>query len=164
MDIAPPPPSTDGLRSVEELEGVIWTPPSLQSYVARTSFALRRKPLRDLTDEELRVGLGQQVAVEYLAPLAVQRLGHDPLVEARLYPGDLLQSLLELPSGYWRHRPDLRDEAARIARAAFEQGTGYPASWQEDVLPGLREAYARFTGKLASRVWLRPQQGKAAPP
>ena len=164
MDLASPLPSSDRLRSIEELEGVAWAPPPLRSYVALSSFALRRKPLRDLTDEELRVGLEQHVGIGYLVPLAIERLGHDPLVEARLYQGDLLQNLLEVPFGYWQEHQDLRHETARLAATAFERSADLPASWQEEILPTLREAHDRFVGKLKSRAWLRPQRGAVPPP
>ncbi|MEJ1975092.1 MAG: contact-dependent growth inhibition system immunity protein [Acetobacteraceae bacterium] len=85
-------------RSIEELEGIAWP----ASSVAQTGHALRRKKLLQLTTADLRLGLEQQIGVDILAPLAAKRLRSDPLVEAQLYPGDLLQCLLEVPSSCWQ--------------------------------------------------------------
>lgn len=150
--------NVDTSKSVETHEGVVWKPPVLQSYVAKTCFALRRKPLHDLTNEELRVGLEQQVGVTFLIPLAIKRLEADPLLEARLYEGDLLQSLLDVPFDYWRRHPDLQRKAGCIATAALQQAASCSASWRDEVLPGIREAHDRFTGKLEARTWLRPER------
>lgn len=153
----------DKSKSIEELEQIIWAPPILQSYVARTCFELRRKPLSDLTSEEVRVGLEQQVGVEYLVSLAIKRLEFEPLLEARLYRGDLLQSLLDVPFDYWVRNPDVQQKVGRIVTAAMHQAVNCPISWKDEVLPSLYEAYNRFTGKLASRRWLRSDGGKTPP-
>jgi hypothetical protein len=60
----------DDGKSIEQLEGVAWPAPALQSYVATGSYALRLKPLRALTREDLQLSLEQQVGVAYLVPLA----------------------------------------------------------------------------------------------
>lgn len=163
MDTVTSSQPTDRSKSIEELEGIAWALPSLSSYIVRTTFALRRKPLRDLTNEDVRVGLEQQAGINYLVPLAIERLENDPLVESRLYPGDLLQSLLDVPFGYWSVRPDMQRKTARIATAGLDQAKACSTSWQAEILPGIREAHDRFTGKLKSRVWLRPDEGKAPP-
>lgn len=142
-------------KSIEDLEGIVWKRPSAASYVAEVSFLLRKKSIKDLTDEDIRVGLTQHVGVDYLVPLAVKRLKSNPMLEARHYEGDLLRSLLDLPSEFWNSRPELQQEVAHIASGI--------SNWGE--LPNsLREAYARFTGNIPSRVWLRPNEGKAPPP
>lgn len=155
--------SHDTSKSIEELEQIVWTPPILQSYVAKTCFDIRRKPLRDLTNEELRVGLEQHVGVEYLVSLAIEQLESKPLLEARLYRGDLLRSLLDLPIDYWVCNPDLQRRAGRIATTAMHQAADCSALWKDEVMPGLCEAHNRFTGKLASRRWLRSDSGKTPP-
>jgi len=165
MDVAAPSQSADRSKSVEQLEEVRWGVPALSSYVGETVHALRRKPLRDLTDEELRIGLQQQVCAAVLVPLAVERLEHDPLAEARLYRGDLLQSLLEVPASYWQRHPDMRRRAAELAASAFAwAAASADDDWRDIVLPALQEAYDRFTGKLPSRAWLRFDEGQAPPP
>lgn len=154
----------DRSKSIEDLDAVAWPAPAFDSYVARTSFALRGKPLSCLTDEDLRVGLEQQIGLDYLVSITLERLHSDPLIEARLYPGDLLDSLLNLPATFWDRNPDLRHLADEIAGRAFSSAPARPETWQASVQPGLEESYARFRGKLSSRRWLRPGESRAAPP
>ena len=40
---------------------------------------MRRKPLRDLSDEELRLAIGQQIGLKFLVPVALERLVANPL-------------------------------------------------------------------------------------
>ncbi len=155
--------SFDLSKSIEDLENVIWPAPTILSYVAQTSFSIRHKSLRDLTDEDIRLGLEQQIGVDYLVPLAIQRLQVEPLVEARLYPGDLLQSLLDVPLSYWQRNPQIRDDVAALASAGFAHVGECSSSWRDEILPALCEAYARFTGVLQPRAWIRPNEGKAPP-
>jgi hypothetical protein len=141
--------NSDQSKSIEDLERIVWPSSPLTSHVAQTSFDRRRKPLRDLTDEDLRLGLEQQIGVDYLAPLAVEWLKVDPLIEARIYPGDLLQSLLALPASYWQRHPRIRDEAATLASAGFALARECSNRWQNGMLP--------------PRAWIRPNEGKAPP-
>ncbi|MDT7952381.1 MAG: contact-dependent growth inhibition system immunity protein [Acetobacteraceae bacterium] len=166
MDATTSPMGDERSRSIEDLEGIVWSPPTLHSYVAGTSHALRRKPIASLTDEELRVGLEQQVGVAYLVPLAIQRLQSDPLAEARLYRGDLLQSLLDVPASFWQEHEALRLAAAGLAKAAMRMMVAEPEPdvVQRDIFDAVTEAYLRFNGTIPSRAWLRPEDGKAPPP
>ncbi|WP_428533190.1 contact-dependent growth inhibition system immunity protein [Rhodopila sp.] len=131
--------------------------------MAATCFALRQKPLSELTNEEIRVGLEQHVGVEYLAPLAVKRLEIDPLVEARLYRGDLLESLLNVPVSYWDGHTSIREETAGIAAVALKSLAGCSDFSREEIFPVLRQAHDRFTGKCKSRDWIRSRNGKVPP-
>lgn len=71
-----------GDRTLEELDGERWGEPTFDSYVVRTCHALRRKPLNTLTDEELRLAVGQGIGLEWLVPLMLQRLAENPLMNA----------------------------------------------------------------------------------
>src|SRR5437588_9098220 len=95
-------------KSLQELEGQDWGDGDFPSYLVRTCHALRRKPLRDFTVEDLRIMIGQNFSLEYLVPLAIERLQRDPLAAGDFYPGDLLGSVLKVKSSFWQRRPDLR--------------------------------------------------------
>ena len=55
---------------------------------------LRTKPLRDFTVEDLRIMIGEQLALRPLVQLALDRLRPDALVEDDDYPTGLLASVL----------------------------------------------------------------------
>ncbi len=96
---------TTGDRTLEELDGERWGEPAFGSYVVRTCHALRRKPLKTLTDEELRLAVGQGIGLEWLVPLMLQRLAENPFLAGDYYEGDLLASLALVPSSYWAEHP-----------------------------------------------------------
>lgn len=92
-------------RTLEELDGERWGGPTFDSYVVRTCHALRCKPLSTLTDEELRLAVGQGIGLEWLVPLMLQRLAEDPFRAGDLFEGDLLASLARVPFSYWTEHP-----------------------------------------------------------
>ena len=89
--------------------------------VVQRIHALRRKPLSDLSDEELRLALSQQVGTPHLLELALDRLRSDPLLECEHYPGDLLAALVRLDESEWADRPDLKADLATYFRMALER-------------------------------------------
>ncbi|MBU2663189.1 hypothetical protein KOI35_06670 [Actinoplanes bogorensis] len=94
-------------RSLQEIEGNDWGDPQPDATrLISTVLELRRRPIGTLEVEDLRILLGQQVGVEVLVPLALDRLEDDPLAEGDFYPGDLLVSVLRLPAEHWRGHPD----------------------------------------------------------
>jgi hypothetical protein len=45
--------------------------------------------------------IGQSIGLRWLVPLALEMLKQNPLAEADLYPGDLLNSVLAVESDFW---------------------------------------------------------------
>ena len=82
---------------------------------------MRTKPLRDFTVEDLRIMIGQRVALNRLVPLALDRLRPDPLVERDYYPGDLLDSVLRVDTAFWEWSPDLTVEMRKLAEDVRER-------------------------------------------
>jgi len=96
-------------KTLQELEGQDWGDGSyFPSHLVLATHALRRKPLRDFTIEDLRIMIGQNIGLEYLVPLAIEHLQHDPLAVGDFYEGDLLASVLKVEPGFWQKRPELR--------------------------------------------------------
>lgn len=101
-------------KTLQELEGQDWGEPPFPSHLVRTCHALRRKPLRDFTVEDLRIMIGQNISLTYLIPLAIEQLQRDPLVSGDYYPGDLLQNVLRVKSDFWETQPLLRRAVQEI--------------------------------------------------
>ena len=95
-------------HTLQELEMDNWGEVTFPSYLVQTCHALRSKPLRDFTIEDLRIMIGQNIGLEYLVPLAIVHLQHDPFVAGDFYPGDLLHNVLTVESSFWEQRQDLR--------------------------------------------------------
>jgi hypothetical protein len=102
-------------RTLDELEGRDWSKPTYDSYLVTTCHALRRKPLRDFTIEDLRIMIGQGISLAYLLPLAVQKLSENPLSRGDYYAGDLLVAVL---SSDVKTQGDWRGFASKITEIA----------------------------------------------
>ncbi|HET9109950.1 MAG TPA: contact-dependent growth inhibition system immunity protein [Ktedonobacterales bacterium] len=117
-------------KTLQELEGKDWGEPTFPSHLVTTCHALRRKPLRDFTVEDLRIMIGQNFSLDYLMPLAIEQLQRDPLVAGDFYPGDLLRAVLRVESGFWRAQPLLRGSVQEIV----DQLTPFPESLHQALL------------------------------
>src|SRR5260221_10351824 len=115
-------------KSLQELEGQDWGEGDYPSYLVRTCHALRRKPLRDFTVEDLRIMIGQNFSLDYLVPLAIEQFQHDPLAAGGFYNGDLLASVLRVRSSFWQKRPNLRRAVDNIV----EQMNSFPQDLRKD--------------------------------
>ena len=114
FDLSPSLSEEERTQSLQDLDGQDWGEATFPSYLVRTCHALRRKPLRDFTVEDLRSMIGQNIGLEYLVPLALERLRRDPFAAGDFYPGDLLGSVLKMQSSFWKQRPDLRQAVESI--------------------------------------------------
>jgi hypothetical protein len=113
---------TDRDKTLEELDGENWGEPNYNSYLVKSVHRLRCVPLKKLTVEDLRLMIGQEVNLNYLMPLAIERLEINPYAEGDFYPGDLLYNVLSINRNFWKHHPNLRrqvnliiDRAAQIS-------------------------------------------------
>lgn len=92
--------------SLEQLEQSFWGEPELDTYVVRTAHAARKKPLSDLSAEEIRLLIGQKIGLPHIIPLAVSLLETDPLMEVTYFEGDLLAEMLRLSPDDWNANPE----------------------------------------------------------
>jgi len=104
-------------KSIEEIEGAFWDDRGDDEWpLVRRVLAARKKPLRDLTTENLRLLIGQNVALEIVVPRAIAVLEANPLAEGDFYPGDLLESVLSIPRKTWITMPHERTLLESIVR------------------------------------------------
>ena len=101
--------------SLEQLENDFWGEPVFDSYVVKTAHIARKKPLSQLTMEEIRLLIGQKIGLKYLIPIAVRELEKNPLLETAFYEGDLLAQLLSLDRYDWADNlPELKKLTAIV--------------------------------------------------
>ncbi|WP_234375561.1 contact-dependent growth inhibition system immunity protein [Streptomyces sp. CB01373] len=76
--------------SLEGLERDRWPAPSADATrVVATAHALRRRPIGELTVEDMRFLIGQDIGLPYLLPLALEVLRDNPMAEGDMHEGDL---------------------------------------------------------------------------
>ena len=102
-------------RSLEELEDDRWpAPPADATRLIATAHALRRKPIGELTVEDMRLLIRQNEGLPHLLPLALEVLRLDPLAEGHMYEGDLLSAVLTRSPEIWSTSPELGRELRLI--------------------------------------------------
>ncbi len=75
-------------------------------------------PLDQLSVEDLRLLIGQQIALGHTVPLALEILGSDPLASGDCDLGDRLEVTRQLPTDYWDDYPD---QLSRLTSAICSQ-------------------------------------------
>ena len=94
-------------KSVEQIEEVFWDEHTeYPTALIKRCFQLRKKKIKDLTVSELRTLIGQNIGLEVLHPVAIELIKKNVLVEGDYYPGDLLQSLLDINCDFWQSNKD----------------------------------------------------------
>lgn len=89
-------------KTLEQLDGVQWGPPTFPSGLVTRCHALRTKPLEAFTPADLRVLVGQALGLPWTLRLALAFLELNPLLDAEFYPGDLLYAVSRVPPEVWR--------------------------------------------------------------
>lgn len=132
--------------TLEELEGVRWKDPDFGSHVVTAFHQLRKKPIDELTTEDLRILIGQRIGLPHLLPRALTILESEPLAEGDFYPGDLLNAVLHTDRALLRCEPELLPRIVAVAGRAeqiLKAGSGgQPGRLESDLL----EEIARFMG------------------
>lgn len=77
-----------------EADPTLGNRPNFGSGLSDRVLSLRQKQLASLTLGEIALCLRQSTALSHVVPLALAALAEQPLIEAELYPGDLLVSML----------------------------------------------------------------------
>jgi hypothetical protein len=107
MPAGPAGPAGASSTTLDDIDRPAWPRAPLDaSRLVQRVHELRRKPLDRLTVEDLRLLIGQQVALGATVPLALGMLRHRALLEGDYYPGDLLMAVLGIPDEYWTAHPD----------------------------------------------------------
>ena len=139
LDTDPPlPGSLAALEGLDIPKGAYGGP-----RVARLSRALR-VPLDALSLGEVRFLLSEGRALDRMIPLALDRLGDDPLRAADGTPGDLLVTLLAAAEPSWNAAPPWRAAVAQMLSAALTRLRTAPASLQIALGDELAVARDRF--------------------
>ena len=82
---------------------------------------LRKIPLDQISVENLRLMIGQNVGLRYLIPLSLDILKDDLFAEGDFYPGDLFQNVLKVPNVFWVEHVELWNNLNALIRDRKEE-------------------------------------------
>ncbi|MGW1271475.1 contact-dependent growth inhibition system immunity protein [Streptomyces sp. NPDC002491] len=94
-----------------------------------TAHALRRRPIGELTVEDMRLLIGQDIGLPYLLPLALEVLRDDPMAEGHMYEGDLLSAVLTRDPAVWTEHSEL----GREFRMIISKSNNLPPDLQQKI-------------------------------
>jgi hypothetical protein len=107
--------SVDYSKSLEQIEKDYREPSTYDSYVVTTCHNMRKKPLKELTIEEIRLVVGLGISLEILMPIAIEKLKENILAEGDLFEGDLLNNVMSKNTfEYWRKHEDRWGEVVNL--------------------------------------------------
>jgi hypothetical protein len=124
-------PADKSKRTLDVVDPPAWGPaPPDAAPLIRRRYELRTKPLIDFTDGDLGFMIDQEIALDRLVPLALQRLRPDGLSDSDARPGALLASALRVDAAYWERSPD-PDVSLRILTENLEGKIELDIGWRE---------------------------------
>ena len=89
-------------KSIEQLEKDIWKNPSeFPTDLVEKCYRYRKISIAELTNEQIRLLISQQIGTEYLIGVALEKLERNILTECDFYEGDLLVAVSNLPTKFW---------------------------------------------------------------
>jgi hypothetical protein len=128
----------DQRKSLEQLDGEDWgDPPTGASGLVADVHHLRRIPIAELTDGDLRTLLGQRVGAEWLIAVALARLDRDPMA-GDWYPGDLLRAVLHAGSDHWASHPDEQMQLWAVRESLERLGADVSKTIDDENWPAFR--------------------------
>lgn len=77
------------------------------SNLVKKTNAILEKNLSDLSTEDIRLLISQNILLDLLMPLAFEKLEINILSEGDYYPGDLLNSVLKSDNSFWKENKEL---------------------------------------------------------
>jgi len=121
----------DTSLTLEELEKDIWPDACFDSHLVQTCHRLRKMPVNQLTVENLRMLIGQNIGLDYIAPFALEILFENPFAQGDFYDGDLLINILRINKDFWIEHIDLLYKLFEIIKIVEENFNLY----QREILP-----------------------------
>jgi len=88
---------------LENLEKDYWGAPSFNSYLVKRTHAIRKLPLSALTEDDIAMMIRQKFSLDYLVPLAIDKLEKDILAHGDTgTEGAIMEAILEIPADFWK--------------------------------------------------------------
>jgi hypothetical protein len=91
-------------NSLENLENHNWgDTANAPTNLVQRCIELSKIPVCDFSLSDLRLMIGQKFGLQFLVPLAIEKIQDDIFIEIDYYEGDLLSSILEIDTSFWNY-------------------------------------------------------------
>jgi hypothetical protein len=107
-------PKFDIRKSIEQLEKIVWDDNDLPTALVEKVHRYRKIPVCDLSIEQMRLLIGQNVGLSYIIPQAIIKLRENIFAEGDMYEGDLLAAVLTSEIAFWNENPGLKQEMEQV--------------------------------------------------
>ncbi|WP_295118575.1 contact-dependent growth inhibition system immunity protein [uncultured Chitinophaga sp.] len=124
-------------NTIETLENKIWEYKKFPTILIETCHNARKKKIKDLSLNELRTLLTQDIGIPYILPSVMEVLEKDLMTDTRFYPGDLLLAAVSMPETTWQGN---METGLRLKGMIVEAQKG--ADWK--VNGKMQDAIAKF--------------------
>ena len=147
--------------TIESLEGKVWPEPEFDSLLILTAHTLRKKPLEELTLNDLRVAFKEDVGADFLKSIVLEILKKEPAAEAAYFEGDLLVAVM--CSRQFRGDDAFKKEIIGCAEKALP---AISDTETRDEIQAIRFGYSSiamtrsFSRRLGNRCWLARSGGR----
>jgi len=113
--------NTDFALSLEELTGLKESELDDPTSMVAAIRASWKKPLSELSDDEIGRLVVQHCGYPYLLDLVWPKLEADPLFDGGYYPGDVLSNLIRADAEIWADRPEYKARLDELYRRALKR-------------------------------------------
>lgn len=96
----------DRSLSINQIRGKVAPPSRFRSSLIERYETALHTPIEELSPGEIAMFVRQKGELDVILPIALELLSEQPLLDAGLYPGDMLAAVLLLPVDFWRDHPD----------------------------------------------------------
>ena len=109
-------------KSIENLEKDFWgQPPKASTPLVNKVHELRTIQIEKLEPKDIRLLIGQNVGLKYLIPLALDILRDNLFVDAELYDGDLLKTVMNVNDDFWLNNKDVKSQLDDLLQPYTEE-------------------------------------------
>jgi len=129
---------TDLSLTLEELTGVdAGDPDDAPTYMVASIIRSWKKPLNQLSDEEIGRLIVQHDGYPHVLDLVWPKLESDPLLDGGYYRGDVLSNLIRGNAAIWTDRPEYKARLGALYRRALDRPDDENRAFRDTLqLPG----------------------------
>lgn len=112
----------DPTKTLEDLTGLrVGDPDVAETPLIKWIIRSWKKPLCDLSDDEIGRLVVQRDGFPYILDLVWPKLENDPLFDGGYYPGDVLSSLIKCDPQIWGARPNYQARLDTLYQQALDR-------------------------------------------